>query len=122
MDGARLEVTADAITREPDEKIVVAQHKFGRPRKSHKERHHADRHALYLAAACETWPGVPVEVVLHYLFRDEILEATPSGKVVSNRVGKLKGYAEKIGEGSFPPKPGQECKSCNWNLVCPSSA
>ena len=57
-----------------------------------------------------------------YLFRDKVLEATPSDKVVSNRVVKLKGYAEKIEEGSFPPKPGQECKNCNWNLVCPSSA
>ena len=115
-------MTADAIARDPDGKIVVAQHKFGRPRKSHKEGRHADRHALYLAAVRETWPGVSVEVVLHYLFRDEVLEATPSDRVVSNRIGKLNGYAEKIEEGSFPPKPGQECKSCNWNLVCPSSS
>ncbi len=121
-DGARLEVTADAIIREPDGKIVVAQHKFGGPRKSHKERDHVNRHALYLAAVHETWPGVPAKVVLHYLSRGETVDATPSDRVVSGRISKLKGYAEKIGEGSFRPKPGQECKSCNWNLVCPSSA
>lgn len=121
-DGGRLEVTADAITHDPDGKIVVARHRFGRPRKSHKERHNADRHALFAAAVRETWPSTPFDVVLHYLPRNETVVATPSDQVISRRVKKLEGYAEKIAEGSFPPKPGQECKSCNWNLVCPSSA
>jgi hypothetical protein len=120
--GVRLEVTADAITRYSDGKIVVARHRFGRPRKSHKEGTNADQHALFMAAARETWPGTPVEVILHYLPRDETVDATPSERVITRRIGKLKGYAEKIEEGDFPPRPGQECRSCNWNLVCPSSA
>jgi DNA helicase II / ATP-dependent DNA helicase PcrA len=121
-DGVRLEVTADAITWDPDGKIIVARHRFGRPRKSHKEGRNADRHALFIAAARETWPDTLVEVVLHYLPRDETVDATPSDGVITRRVGKLKGYVEKIDLGSFPPKPGRECKGCNWNLVCPSSA
>lgn len=120
--GTRLEVKADAISRGPDGEIVIARHRFGRARKSHKEGRDADRHALYVAAASQTWPDNPVEVVLHYLPRDEKVDATPTERVISGRIKKLTGYAESIEEGSFPAKPGRECMKCPWNLICPSSA
>jgi DNA helicase-2/ATP-dependent DNA helicase PcrA len=120
--GTRLEVKADAISRGPDGEIVIARHRFGHARKSHKEGRNADRHALYVAAARQTWPGYPVEVVVHYLPRDERLDATPTERVISGRLKKLTGYAESIEEGNFPAKPGRECMKCPWNLICPSSA
>lgn len=120
--GTRLEVKTDAINRGPDGEIVIARHRFGRAHKSHKEGRNADRHALYMAAARQTWPDYPVKVVLHYLTSDERLDATPTERVISGRVKKLIGYAENIEEGSFPAKPGRECMKCPWNLVCPSSA
>lgn len=120
--GTRLDVKADAISRGPDGEIVIARHRFGRPRKSHKDGRNADRHALYVAAARQTWPDNPVEVMLHYLPRDERVGATPTERVISGRVKKLTGYAEKIKVGDFPAKPGRECMKCPWNLVCPSSA
>jgi DNA helicase-2/ATP-dependent DNA helicase PcrA len=121
-DGTKLEVKADAIRQGSDGKIVIARHRFGRPRTSHKDGRNADRHALYVAAARQTWPDNPVEVVLHYLPRDERVGATPTERVISNRLKKLTGYAEKIKAGDFPAKPGRECMRCPWNLVCPSSA
>lgn len=120
--GARLEVKADAISRGPEGEIVIARHRFGRPRNGHKDGRNADRHALYVAAARQTWPDNPVKIVVHYLPRDERVDATPTEKVISNRLKKLTGYAEKIKDGDFPAKPGRECMRCQWNLVCPSSA
>lgn len=122
-DGIRFEVRADALRRELDGKIIVARHRFGRPRKSHKDGRNANRHALYVAAVRQIWPDAPVEVVLHYLPRNEIVGATPSDRVIKNRLDKLTGYARKIEEGSFPPKPSsRECMKCPWNLTCPASA
>lgn len=121
-DGTRLEVKADAISRGPGGEIIIARHRFGRPRTGHKDGRNADRHALYVAAARQTWPDNPVDVVLHYLPRDERVDAKPTERVISNRVRKLTSYAEKIEEGSFSAKPGRECTRCPWNLVCPSSA
>jgi superfamily I DNA/RNA helicase len=120
--GTRLEVKADAMSRGPDGEIIIARHRFGRARKSHKDGRNADRHALYVAAARQIWPDFPIEVVLHYLPRDERVDATPNEGVVSRRVKKLTGYAARIEEGVFPAKPGRECMNCPWNLVCPSSA
>lgn len=122
-DRIQFEVRADAIRRESDGKIVVARHRFGRPRKSHKDGRNANRHALYVVAARQIWPDTPVEVVLHYLPRDEMVDATPTERVIQNRLDKLSGYARKIEEGIFPPKPSsRECMKCPWNLICPASA
>lgn len=119
--GGQLEITADAITQEPGGNVYIARHKLGRPRGTSKDLRNDDRHALFVAAANETWPGRTVDVVVHHLPGNEIVEAKPADKVVARRVDKLKGYAERISEGDFRPNPGHECKSCNWNLICPSS-
>jgi hypothetical protein len=120
--GTRLEVKADAISQGSGGEIIIARHRFGRPRKSHKDGRNADRHALYVAAARQTWPDNHVKVVLHYLTGNERVDTTPIERVISGRVKKLTSYAEKIKEGDFPAKPGRECMRCPWNLVCPSSA
>jgi DNA helicase II / ATP-dependent DNA helicase PcrA len=119
----RIEVIADAVRRDDDGNIIVARHRFGRPRKSHKEgTHNQDRHALYMAAAEDTWPEIPARVELHYLTSGEVVEATPTPTITRNRTAKFRGHVQKASSGSFPANPGQECKSCPWNLVCPSSA
>jgi DNA helicase-2/ATP-dependent DNA helicase PcrA len=118
----QIEVMADAIRRGDDGSIIIARHRFGRPRKSHKEgEHNQDRHALYMAAARETWPEISVRVELHYLTSGEVVDATPTGTIIRNRTGKFRTHVHKARAGSYPANPGQECKSCPWNLVCPSS-
>lgn len=120
-DGTQIEITVDAIRRDEDGSIIIARHRFGRPRKSHREgKHNQDRHALYVAAARETWPEISVKVELHYLTSGEVVDATPTGMITRNRTEKFKGHVQKARAGRYPANPGQECKSCPWNLVCPS--
>jgi DNA helicase-2/ATP-dependent DNA helicase PcrA len=120
-DGTRIEVMADAIRRDEDGSIVVARHRFGRPRQNHKEGHYQDRYALYVAACRETWPELPVRVELHYLTTGETLDTTPTERVTKNRTDKFRGHVKKARAGHYPANPGRECKSCPWNLMCPCS-
>lgn len=120
--GAKIEVMADAIRRYEDGSIVVARHRFGRPRRSHAEGHNQDKHALYVAASREAWPEIPSRVQLHYLTTGETIDVTPTDKITKNRTEKFRGYVEKARGGRYPANPGRECKSCPWNLICPSSA
>ena len=120
-DGTRIEVMADAIRQDEDRSIIVARHRFGRPRKGHREGHNQDRYALYVAASRETWPELPVRVELYYLTTGETLDATPTERVTKNRTDKFRGHVKKARAGRYPANPGRECKSCPWNLICPSS-
>lgn len=120
-DGTKIEVMVDAIRRNEDGSIVVARHRFGRPRKSHKGGRQQDLYSLYVAASRETWPEIPVKVELHYLTTDETLDATPTERVVKNRIDNLREHVRRVSAGRYPANPGQQCKSCPWNLVCPSS-
>lgn len=121
-DGTRIEIMADAIRRDDAGSIVIARHRFGRPRKSHKEgKYNQDRHALYMTAAREAWPGIPAKVELHYLTSGEVVDATPTGTITRNRTEKFEGHVQRVKAGLYPANPGQECKSCPWNLICPSS-
>ena len=120
-DGTGIEVTADAVRRDEDGTIVVARHRFGRPRNSHKVGHNQDRYALYLSAAREAWPGSPVRVELRYLTAGETFDVTPTDRVTKNRVDKFRGYVGRVRAGRYPANPGRECKGCPWNLICPAS-
>ena len=121
-DGTQIEIMADAVRRGEDDSIIIARHRFGRPRKSHREgKHNQDRHALYVTAARETWPELPVRVELHYLISGEIVNAIPTPTIIRNRTEKFRSNVQKARAGRYPANPGQECKSCPWNLVCPSS-
>jgi DNA helicase-2/ATP-dependent DNA helicase PcrA len=121
-DGTQIEIMADAIRHHEDGSIVIARHRFGRPRKSHKDgKHNQDRHALYMAAAGETWPDLTAKVELHYLTSGVVVDATPTENITQNRTEKFKGHVQRARAGRYPANPGQECKSCPWNLVCPTS-
>jgi DNA helicase-2/ATP-dependent DNA helicase PcrA len=118
----RIEVVADVMRRDEDGTIIVARHRFGRPRTSHRDgKHNQDRHALYVAAAKDTWPEIPARVELHYLTSGEVVEATPTPTITRNRTAKFRNHVQRAKAGSYPANPGQECKNCPWNLVCPSS-
>lgn len=120
---AQLEVTADAIGRGENGELLVARHRFGRPRKSHTEGEKQDLLALYAAGGRYRYDGEEeVRVVLHYLVGDEIVEATPTDRVISNRLKKISGRVEDARAGRYPPNPGQICKSCQYNLICPASS
>ena len=119
---AQLEVTADAIGRGENGEVLVARHRFGRPSKSHTEGEKQDLLALYAAAGRRRFDGDEVRVVLHYLVGDEIVKATPTDKVISNRLKKISGRIEGAQAGRYPPNPGWICKSCQYNLICPASS
>ena len=118
---ARLDVTADATFRGEDGALLIARQRFGRPRKSHTEGVHQDLLALYAAAGRSRYYE-EVRVVLHYLVGDEIVEATPTDRVISNRLKKISSRVEGARARRYPPSPGQICKSCQYNLICPASS
>jgi hypothetical protein len=111
----------DAIRRDEDGTIVVARHRSGRPRKSHTGGRKQDLYSLYVAASRETWPEIPVRVELHYLTTGETLDATPTERVAKNRIDNFREHVRRAKAGHYPANPGQQCKNCPWNLVCPSS-
>lgn len=61
-----------------------------------------------------------MRVVLHYLVGDEVVQATPTDRVVSNRIEKISGRVKGVRAGRYPPSPGLICKSCQYNLICPA--
>lgn len=109
-------VRADGVTRDGSGNLVVAQHRFDRPRKSHA-KNLSDQLALYKAYADAE--GRPVRVLIHYLCSDEEVEVFPGGKLVSNRVKKSAKLIEGVRRVEYPPNPGRACARCSWNLICP---
>ncbi len=110
-------VRADGMTRDGSGGLVIAQHRFDRPRKSHA-KDLSDQLALYKAYADAE--GKPVRVLIHYLCSDEEVEVRPGGWLVSNRIKKSARLIEGIRSADYPPNSGYACARCSWNLTCPA--
>jgi ATP-dependent exoDNAse (exonuclease V) beta subunit len=115
--GGMVKVRADGVTQERTGTLVIAQHRFDRPRKSHA-KDLSDQLALYKAYG--EAEGRSVRVLIHYLCSNEEVEVAPGGRMVSNRVKKAARLIEGIRQADYPANSGQACAKCSWNLICPA--
>ncbi len=115
--GGLVRVRADGVTQDGSGNLMVAQHRFDRPRKSHT-KNLSDQLAFYKAHADAE--GRPVRVLIHYLCSGEEVEVVPGRKLISNRVKKSVRLIEGVRRAEYPPNPGRACARCSWNLICPA--
>ena len=115
--GGVVKVRADGMTRDGSGGLVIAQHRFDRPRKSHA-KDLSDQLAFYKAYADAE--GKPVRVLIHYLCLDEEVEIEPGKRLVNNRVQKSARLIEGIRGAVYLPNSGRACARCSWNLICPA--
>jgi DNA helicase-2/ATP-dependent DNA helicase PcrA len=80
-----------------------------------KEDHLSTRIMLYpLAAAANSG-----EIAIHYTATNETLKAAPKGDVLERHTARIDALLAGISGGHWEPKPGPQCDTCPFNLICP---
>jgi superfamily I DNA/RNA helicase len=107
------------VTGQESEKTVVARRiRTGKPTKSEPEK---EVYALYQEGARRAYPGASVTVEIDYLSTGEVVDASVSGKKLTNRLEKYDAAMVGIREKNFAPAPDDHtCPRCPHYFLCPA--
>jgi len=111
-------VTIDEI--EEGEQIVLRWHRYGKPAKNHLDAHMP---ALMAAFAQQQYKGREFEVRISYPLTQHEVPVSPTQRVITSRVAKMNKLATAAETGVFAPRKSMmTCKTCHYNLICPSES
>ncbi len=104
-----------------DGALIVARRMTGKPG---GDDTNDKRLALLRRAAAETHPDRPLRLELRYLSDGTVTELEPpstdyKARLEADRVAKYDSAAQGIALRRFPAKPGDECRTCAYGLICP---
>jgi len=110
----------DRMDRAPDGNVIITDYKTGRP-KSQEDADDSLQLSLYALAAQEKWGYRAARLIFHNLEGNSTI--TTQRNEVQLKEAKLKvvDIAAKIAAGEFAPKPGIQCASCAYRLLCPKT-
>lgn len=88
----------------------------GRPR----DDDHLSMQVMLYALAYRQEHGAPGEIALHYSSTGERRAATPAPDLLESRATQIDRLLEGIRDGEWSPRPGRQCATCPFNLLCPA--
>jgi DNA helicase II / ATP-dependent DNA helicase PcrA len=110
----------DRIDRAAGGGVIITDYKTGKP-KSKEDADESLQLSLYALAAREKW-GYNVEgLVFHNLEGNSTIASERSAIALEEAKLKVTGIAAKIAAGHFEPKPGLQCNSCAYRMLCPKT-
>jgi DNA helicase-2/ATP-dependent DNA helicase PcrA len=110
----------DRIDRAVDGGVIITDYKTGKP-KSKEDADESLQLSLYALAAREKW-GYKVErLVFHNLEGNSTVATERSALELEEAKLKVTSIAARIAAGHFEPKPGFQCNSCAYRLLCPKT-
>lgn len=118
IDGIKLKGKIDRIDKLPDGKVEIIDYKTGTT-KTQKEVDDDVQMTIYTMAATEALKIRPDMLSLYYLESGDKLSTNRTAKQVEAQKEIIKGVVEGIKEGNFEPKPGYDCKWCDYKEICP---
>src|SRR5215470_251959 len=107
----------NSLSGKKDAEIV--DYKTGKPKKPAEAKKDIQL-SIYSIAAREILELNPVRLVFHYLQNNERQETTRDSKQLDEAQKTVQLVASEIRAGSFPPKPGYQCRSCAYLPICPA--
>ena len=110
----------DRIDGAADGRVIITDYKTGKP-KSKEDADESLQLSLYALAAREKW-GYKVErLVFHNLEGNSTIATERSEIELEQAKLKVTDIATKIAAGHFEPKPGFQCNSCAYRMLCPKT-
>jgi ATP-dependent exoDNAse (exonuclease V) beta subunit len=108
----------DRIDRGPDDTVIITDYKTGAP-KSQKDADESLQLSLYALAAREKWGYRAERLVFHNLEGNTAIITTRTDSQLHEAKLTVEDITMKIAAGEFQPKPGFQCNSCAYRLLCP---
>jgi DNA helicase-2/ATP-dependent DNA helicase PcrA len=99
--------------------VEIVDYKTGKPKKPMDAKRDIQL-SIYSLAAKEILELNPVRLVFHYLQNNERQETTRNAKQLDEAQRIVQEVAADIRAGSFPAKPGFQCRSCTYQPICPA--
>ena len=110
----------DRMDRAPDGSVIIIDYKTGRP-KSQEDADDSLQLSLYALAAQEKWGYHAARLIFHNLDGNTAISTERSEIEIEAARLKVGEIATKIAAGEFAPKPGIQCGSCAYRLLCPKT-
>jgi DNA helicase-2/ATP-dependent DNA helicase PcrA len=110
----------DRIDRGPDGTVIITDYKTGAP-KSQVDADESLQLSLYALAAREKWGYRAEFLVFHNLEGNTAISTNRSDAQLAEAKLTVADIAMKIAAGEFAPKPGFQCNSCTYRLLCPKT-
>jgi DNA helicase-2/ATP-dependent DNA helicase PcrA len=110
----------DRIDRAPGGGVIVVDYKTGRPQ-TQEDADESLQLSIYALAAREKWGYRAEELVLHNLNGNAKVRTHRSEMQLEADKVKVRTIAEKIAAGQFEAKPGFQCASCPYRVLCPKT-
>ena len=99
--------------------VEIVDYKTGKPKKPAEAKKDIQL-SIYSMAVREILELNPLRLVFHYLQNNERQETTRDSKQLDEAQKTVQMVASEIRAGSFPPKPGYQCRSCAYQSICPA--
>jgi DNA helicase-2/ATP-dependent DNA helicase PcrA len=110
----------DRIDRASDGAVIITDYKTGRPM-AQADADDSLQLSLYALAAREKWGYTAERLVFHNLEGNSTISTRRSNIQLEEARREVIDIAQKIAAGSFEAKPGFQCNSCAYRLLCPKT-
>jgi DNA helicase II / ATP-dependent DNA helicase PcrA len=110
----------DRMDRAADGAVIITDYKTGKP-KSKEDADKSLQLSLYAWAAHEKWGYQVKRLVFHNLEGNSTIATERSDIELEEAKLKVTDIANKIAAGHFEPKPGFQCNSCAYRMLCPKT-
>src|SRR5205823_10466817 len=118
--STRLVGRIDRIDRASDGAVTITDYKTGKP-KSQEDADESLQLSLYALAAQEKWGYNTERLIFHNLEGNTLIATLRSEMQLQVARLKVAEIAAKIAAGEFQPKPGFQCNSCVYRMLCPKT-
>jgi DNA helicase-2/ATP-dependent DNA helicase PcrA len=99
--------------------VEIVDYKTGKPKPPAAARKDLQL-SIYALAAREILERNPEDLTFHYLLTNERQITTRDSKQLAEAVATVQEVAADIRAGEFPPKPGFQCRNCDYRSLCPA--
>lgn len=109
----------DQINRLGPREVEIVDYKTGRPREQQDAKKSLQL-SMYALAARDVLELEPVRLTFFNLTTNERVSVVHSEKELARARAAVEEAAASIRAGEFPARPTQQCRHCDYTLVCPA--
>jgi superfamily I DNA/RNA helicase/RecB family exonuclease len=120
VSGAKLTGRVDRIDRSGPDAVDIVDYKTGKPRLQ-EDADKSLQLSLYALAAKEVWGQRTARLIFYNLENNTSVATMRSDAQLEEAKRRVEDVAQAIAHGTFPAKPGYQCKLCPYRNLCPET-
>lgn len=117
LDGSDIYGVIDRVDREGGE-LMVLDYKTSKSTLSKNKLREDLQLLTYTMGAEKLYEEKPSRVGLWYLRKNKVVMVDVEEEDVEKVKEEVKGIIDSIREGDFKPRPGWECRNCDYDMLC----